>query len=263
MKVLSCEMCGSSNLVKENGLFVCKSCGTKYSVEEAKKMMIEGTVSVKVDSSEELKKLFIAARRARDTNNATDAENYYNKILLKEPNNWESLFYVTYFKAQNTTIASMASSLILVTNSLESVLDLVSKLEDQEEKDKAISEITIKTSALTKNMAIVAKKTYLDCDYNIRYSFVDEFIERILTCANTVDSLAILLQEKFGDKYNKLCAALWKQGIDIFFELYSTIKYNQKFKNYIYSFEKKVKTIEPNFSVPRSKLSEKSHEVAE
>jgi len=27
-------------------MFVCQHCGTKYSVEEAKKLMIEGTVDV-------------------------------------------------------------------------------------------------------------------------------------------------------------------------------------------------------------------------
>ena len=37
MKALTCEMCGSTNLIKEGGVYVCQSCGTKYSVEEAKK----------------------------------------------------------------------------------------------------------------------------------------------------------------------------------------------------------------------------------
>ncbi len=46
MKQLTCEMCGSTDMVKQDGMFVCQSCGTKYSVEEAKKMMVEGTVSV-------------------------------------------------------------------------------------------------------------------------------------------------------------------------------------------------------------------------
>ena len=40
-------MCGSTDIIKQDGVFVCQSCGTKYSVEEAKKMMVEGTVSVK------------------------------------------------------------------------------------------------------------------------------------------------------------------------------------------------------------------------
>ena len=41
MKQLACEMCGSTELVKDNGYFVCQKCGTKYSVEEAKKLMGE------------------------------------------------------------------------------------------------------------------------------------------------------------------------------------------------------------------------------
>ena len=38
MKALTCEMCGSTDLIKDGGVFVCQSCGTKYTVEEAKKM---------------------------------------------------------------------------------------------------------------------------------------------------------------------------------------------------------------------------------
>ena len=46
MKQLTCEMCGSTELLKQGGIFVCQTCGTKYSVEDAKKMMVEGTVEV-------------------------------------------------------------------------------------------------------------------------------------------------------------------------------------------------------------------------
>ena len=61
MKQLTCEMCGSTDLIKQDGVFVCQTCGCKYSVEEAKRMMIEGTVDVsgstiKVDNNEELNK---------------------------------------------------------------------------------------------------------------------------------------------------------------------------------------------------------------
>ena len=58
MKRLVCEMCGSTELIKQDGVFVCQSCGCKYSVEEAKKMMVEGTVEVtgtiSVDRSNEV-----------------------------------------------------------------------------------------------------------------------------------------------------------------------------------------------------------------
>ena len=46
MKQLTCEMCGGTDLIKQDGAFVCQNCGMKYSVEEAKKMMVEGTVKI-------------------------------------------------------------------------------------------------------------------------------------------------------------------------------------------------------------------------
>lgn len=36
---IQCEICGSTNLLKENGVFVCQSCGLRYSVEEIRRMM--------------------------------------------------------------------------------------------------------------------------------------------------------------------------------------------------------------------------------
>lgn len=49
MKKLTCEMCGGNDLIKQDGVFVCQNCGTKYTVEEAKKMMKE--VVDKVESA--------------------------------------------------------------------------------------------------------------------------------------------------------------------------------------------------------------------
>lgn len=60
-------MCGSNDIVKKDGLYVCQFCGTKYSVEDAKKMMIDGTVNVqgtvKIDKSETVQKNLMNARR--------------------------------------------------------------------------------------------------------------------------------------------------------------------------------------------------------
>lgn len=46
MKQIVCEMCGNNDLIKQDGVYVCQYCGTKYTVEEARKMMVEGTVDV-------------------------------------------------------------------------------------------------------------------------------------------------------------------------------------------------------------------------
>lgn len=50
MKAIVCEICGSNDLVKRDGVYVCESCGTKYSVEEAKKLVgvnVQGIASAK------------------------------------------------------------------------------------------------------------------------------------------------------------------------------------------------------------------------
>lgn len=88
-------MCGSTDLIKQDGMYVCQSCGTKYSVEEAKKMMIEGTVdvsgsTVKVDNSASIENYFKMAQSAYDSSNQKEAEYYCNKIIEIEPENYKA-----------------------------------------------------------------------------------------------------------------------------------------------------------------------------
>ncbi len=89
MKQLTCEMCGSNNLVKQDGVFVCQTCGTKYSIEEAKKMMIEGTV--RVDNTHLIQNYLEMAERAYKSGNNEEVESYCNKIIEIEPNEYRAL----------------------------------------------------------------------------------------------------------------------------------------------------------------------------
>ena len=109
MKQLTCEMCGSTNLIKQDGMYVCQSCGTKYSVEEAKKMMIEGTVdvsgsTVKLDNSSFIEKYLENARRARLKNDWAEVEKYYNMVEQNVPHNIEAIFYSSYGKLRCTLL---------------------------------------------------------------------------------------------------------------------------------------------------------------
>jgi DNA-directed RNA polymerase subunit M/transcription elongation factor TFIIS len=101
MKALVCEMCGGTNLLKQEGVFVCQNCKTRYSVEEAKRMMIEGTVdvtgsTVKVDKYDKLVNLYKVARRAREDGNTAQAFKYYEQLQMEDPDNWESTFFIAY-----------------------------------------------------------------------------------------------------------------------------------------------------------------------
>lgn len=96
MKQLTCEMCGSTDLVKQDGVFVCQSCCCKYSVEEARKMMIEGTVevtgTVKVDNTANAEKYRKMADDAYAAGNYEEASNTYNKLLEILPGDHKALF---------------------------------------------------------------------------------------------------------------------------------------------------------------------------
>lgn len=93
MKALVCEMCGSTDLVKENGLFVCQSCGIKYSLEEARKMMIDGTVNVsgtvKVDKTENVEKMIKRISVLMSQSNWDEANGLCKRALEIEPENAE------------------------------------------------------------------------------------------------------------------------------------------------------------------------------
>ena len=78
LKALTCEMCGSTDLIKQNGVFVCQSCSTKYSLEEAKRMMIAGTVNVNVSNERSLE----YAKALYDSERYDDA---LNEIELSSP----------------------------------------------------------------------------------------------------------------------------------------------------------------------------------
>ena len=77
MQTLKCEMCGSSEMVKQDGLFACQVCHTKYSVEEAKKMM--GVVAI--DKSGEADNLLARAEQFFNGGYTHEANEYINRIL--------------------------------------------------------------------------------------------------------------------------------------------------------------------------------------
>lgn len=101
MKQLTCEMCGSTDLLKQDGVFVCQSCGCKYSVEEARKMMVEGTVEVQgtvmIDRTDEkrqkVQNYLAMCKNAHDALDTAAVVEYSDKILEIDPNNYEAWAY--------------------------------------------------------------------------------------------------------------------------------------------------------------------------
>ena len=125
MKALVCEMCGSQDLVKTDGMFICQNCGTKYTVEEAKKMRVEGTVQI--DNSAFVEKYLANARRARTKGDWAEVEKYYNLVEQNAPENIEAIFYSAYGKLRTTLLDDFSAKW---DNDIEVVKKSISVLDD-------------------------------------------------------------------------------------------------------------------------------------
>lgn len=149
MKALTCEMCGSTEIIRKDGLYVCQACGTKYSVEDAKKMMAGDTVTVegtvKVDASDELSNLTILAHRATEAKDWDRAYVYYERILLITPDDWEANHNVQFYKAfiahQQDLFTELSTRLDVYQRSISSLNQLLAKKYSSGEYFKEVPEI--------------------------------------------------------------------------------------------------------------------------
>lgn len=216
MKKLVCEMCGGADLIKQDGVFVCQNCGTKYSVEEARKMMMEGSVSiegtvavegtVKVDKSEELKKLYTLARRAKEADNTENAVRYYTQIEMQDPDSWEAYFYLIYFKARTTTIGEIHKDCKNLSNCFSTTCNLLmSSVHDPE------------------NQRVILRQIIKD---------VRDFVDIIISTAKSLSDIkdkmcyqasALNMMESLGDSilksipaYADIALEAWKSELDAF-----------------------------------------------
>lgn len=130
MKAIQCELCGSNHLIKTDGYFVCQHCETKYTLEEARKLIIEGKVdvsgsTVKIDNSSKIDNLFKLARRARSENNYNMATRYYESILIELPDNWEAVFYSALLQAIRSDANGLLDAYNLMQENIKTVLKIL------------------------------------------------------------------------------------------------------------------------------------------
>lgn len=84
MKAMTCEMCGSNQFTKIDGLYLCDHCGTKYTPEEAKKLMISGTVEV-IKGDAEKERLLKSAKFFSDKKDYNNASKIFKELLFEYP----------------------------------------------------------------------------------------------------------------------------------------------------------------------------------
>lgn len=95
MKKIKCQVCGSSDIVKQDDVFVCQSCGVKYTAQNIKDMVGQAGISTseeEVMNPKEIPNLLILAHRCLGEN-IPKARDYYEEVLRMDPDNEEAIKY--------------------------------------------------------------------------------------------------------------------------------------------------------------------------
>ena len=108
MKAIKCELCGSTEVIKQEGLYVCQHCRTKYAPEEARKLLIDSPI--RIDNSGYIKNYLEIAQQALAAGNGAEAESYCNKILEIDPKNTEAWRMKGNAVAKQSTMGSIRFS---------------------------------------------------------------------------------------------------------------------------------------------------------
>lgn len=130
-------MCGSHDLIKKDGVYVCQHCGTKYTADEARKLMIdlsnvsdENPIPVKVvGDTENLKKLAQAALDAKDGEEALKYASQILEVSANDFDGWVLKFYA-YLGSQSLEESHYQEAL--------AVFDKIEKLAKTKENSKKV-----------------------------------------------------------------------------------------------------------------------------
>ncbi len=208
MQKMQCEMCGSTDIIKQDGVYVCQYCGCKYTPEEAKKLL--GTV--RIDNTERLANLYQLARRAKNENNTALAAKYYNQIVVENPNDWEAVFYSTYYTAMECKIAEITTAATTITNNFPTVFKLIAENVQEEKQSDIFAEISTRISALSQILENAAVE-----HYNSHMSVSGVFSEssaRITAIIYMVETFADYMVECFKSS-PEVAVSIYKSALEI------------------------------------------------
>jgi len=192
MKTLACELCGSNDIIKKDGVFECAHCGTKYSVDEAKKLFVT------VDNTQKISNSLEAARKARDMSNWASAAKHYDEVLGEDPDNWEAIFFSSYCVNRACKIGEIASAGIRMTQTVELTLKQIKVSVPEEEQPDAVETVAKYTSEIGVLLYNSAIEHYNGIGDSIRDNYTGELNQRKAAATGLVGVCATMTHELFA-----------------------------------------------------------------
>ena len=201
MKAIKCELCGSSDVIKQGDFYVCQSCGTKYEPEAARRLIVG------IDSTKKMANLYQRARKSLEVEDLEHAAEYYKEILDENPDDWEAYFYSYLGEFPSFTNAQAGNVATKLGNTIPAAYDMAISSSNATEAADHMQTITTKTvdrisyiartgaSLLRQyeggNILTPAGKVHHDMYNGMRPVVVNT----IIGCISALDSLEAKIQE--------------------------------------------------------------------
>lgn len=271
MKQIVCEVCGSNDLVKEDGCFICQYCGAKYSPEEAKRLIVEvnGKVDVSgskvtVDNTSFVERSLENARRAKAKEDWEECEKYYNMVEQYEPTNIEAIFYSSYGKARIALVDSdrfkREQKIKVLKNSISVIDDNYDNSPDKYEENKVLIQninadlLSMMNSSFVMNTVNNGNYTSNDSSYTF-----DMFIELSLGMIESIEHIIGVITDKKKTIY------LWqilRQQYSYIYSIYrrASYKYRQRSRwlDAIANIDNQLYRLDPYYHAPSLKSNNNS-----
>lgn len=271
MKQIVCEVCGSNDLVKEDGCFICQYCGAKYSPEEAKRLIVEvnGKVDVSgskvtVDNTSFVERSLENARRAKAKEDWEECEKYYNMVEQYGPTNIEAIFYSSYGKARMALVDSdrfkREQKIKVLKNSISVIDDNYDNSPDKYEENKVLIQninadlLSIMNSSFVMNTVNNGNYTSNDSSYTF-----DMFIELSLGMIESIEHIIGVITDKKKTIY------LWqilRQQYSYIYSIYrrASYKYRQRSRwlDAIANIDNQLYRLDPYYHAPSLKSNNNS-----
>lgn len=262
MNRLTCEMCGSTDLIKQDGYFICQWCGCKYTVEEARRMMIEGTVdvqgTVKVDNSSYVEKYLANARRAKAKEDWEEAERYYNMVEQNDPTCIEAIFYSAYAKAMGSLIDEnkyKREAVFKVLKNCVSIIDDNFSMEKEETEREVVKQISEDILSMVRSGFIYKTERRGDFVYSDEYVTYGLFMDLEKEWCESMQNIVA----KYPEEQKTQTVYLYPLML-AHYEQISKRDHSQAVKDKIDAVHRQWNAVDPSHSLP---VSEHTCEISD
>ena len=217
MKAIKCSMCGSVDLIKQGDYYICQNCGTKYSDEDIKRIIVSG--KIKVDNSEIVENRYLLARQAIVNGEYKEACKYYGLIRETVPSDWEAMFFSVYADAMQSNINGIENAAFRIGKiAVTAIKAISSDISDASEAEKACREIFVYSVEKAPVILLSATMKHYNA-YSTVKGAPDDKICRVNAISTMLLSIGNAFEANFANN-NSICqfaCGSWKKAFEVCF----------------------------------------------